>query len=701
MQKKDENVFSKLTRLFRSGPVVRRKLKNIETTVAVNDDSTSSIKLLHRSANSTYGYITANAYNTQERMGRFQDFQEMEQTAEIATALNVMADESVAQDEKGRTLHIYSNNTAIRDALEELFYNNINVEFNLRPWIRNLIKYGDMFLYNDVSPEHGVINVIPIPVNEIERMEGFDPKDPMAVKFKWSGANHTRSELENWEVTHFRLLGNDMFLPYGSSMLEGTRKIWRQLILIEDAMLVYRIVRSPERRVFYVDVGNMPPDEVDHHVKQIRDQLRSQRVVDQATGRVDLRYSPLNIEEDYIIPNRGDTNTRIETLAGGSNVGTVEDVAYLQKKLFSSLQVPRAYLGYDESLSSKSSLAQEDIRFSRTINMIQRTIISELNKIAIIHLFACGYRNNDLINFNLRLSNPSTIAQQQKLELFRTKFEIAATAPPTLLSRDWIRENVLGLPPEDILQIERELIEDAKAASTIEAAGIDEAMGTEDTLGMPGGGETGGAGSEEVPGQIVAGEEPADDDFLLIEPDFIEDQQENEKHSIKDKNLPIKVQSYIDKYKYNRGRRRTHGPASTHMPDHNKMVGNNLSMKDPHDMAHLRSVGRLKENEIKDDVQNEIVDELDDSKVLINKSNTISPTMTNETHKMLKKIEQRFSPPAISTQHTNDEYDYSKIFSPQKQSGLLNESYIFNNSNIEEIDNIDNLDVFISGDDDE
>jgi hypothetical protein len=395
MAREPRSLFRRLTRLFKSGPVVKRKIKALDTTIAVADKTKSSGTLLfQKSLSPTYATITSNAYNLSERLMRYQDFQEMEYTPEIAAALDIYADETCAQDDKGRVLHVYSDNEKIRELLEDLFYNVLNVEFNLRSWARNLCKYGDFFLYNDVSPEYGVINAFPIPVNEIEREENYDRDDPMAIRYRWvTLGNRT---LENWEVTHFRLLGNDMFLPYGSSIVEPARRIWRQLILIEDAMLVYRVVRAPERRVFYIDVANVPPQEVPLYIEQQRQNMRTSPVVDRQTGRVDLRYNPMSVEEDFFIPVRGgESGTKIDTLAGGQNTAAVEDVAYIQKKLFAALKIPRAYLGYDEMLSSKATLAQEDIRFSRTINVIQKTMMAELNKLSIIHLYAQGFDDED------------------------------------------------------------------------------------------------------------------------------------------------------------------------------------------------------------------------------------------------------------------------------------------------------------------
>jgi len=502
-------------------------------------------------------------------------------TPEIAATMDIYADETVAQDDKGRVLHIYSDNEKIKEILEDLFYNTLNVEFNLRSWARNLVKYGDFFLYNDVSPQYGVINAFPIPVNEIEREENYDPNDPFAVRYRWvTLGNRT---LENWEVTHFRLLGNDMFLPYGSSIIEAARRIWRQLILIEDAMLVYRVVRAPERRVFYIDVANIPPENVPMYVEEQRKNLRTNQVVDRATGRLDLRYAPLSIEDDYFIPVRGgESGTRIDTLAGGQNAAAVEDVAYIQKKLFAALKIPRAYLGYDEMLSSKATLAQEDIRFSRTINVIQKVLISELNKLAIIHLYSNGFDTEELQNFTLRLSNPSTVAQQQKLEIWRSKFEIAGSIPEGMGSKEFARKMIWGLTDEQIEQIDEQRYQEKLVDQVIEEAKPDEGTSGEETGGEETGGEeTGGeeTGSEETGGEEEAGGEEAGED-LFAGDDVEEKEPETELLMTgdaddlmptlfeKDK-LPVKAKSQLKKALYDRSRRKTR---QDHMVDFKKMT---------------------------------------------------------------------------------------------------------------------------------
>ena len=513
MAKQNDNLFKKLTTLFRSGPVVKRKVKAIKN---VTSHSKSSLEVFRKAHSDVYN-STLRAYGSYDRMARYSDFSEMEATPEISSALDIYAEECVSPDVEGQVLHVYSENRMIKKLLNELFYDVLNIDFNLVMWVRNLCKYGDFFLFNDIHPEYGVINCFPIPIAEIEREEGFDPEDPGAVRFRW--VTQGNRVLENWQVSHLRLLGNDAFLPYGSSVLEGARRVWRQLILIEDAMLVYRVIRSPERRVFYIDVGNIPPENIADYLEQAQSSLKRNAVVDKTTGQVDLRYNPLSVDEDYFLPVRGgESGTRIDTLAGGSNTTAIEDVEYIQKKLFAALKIPKAYLGYDEDIGAKATLAQEDIRFSRTIQRIQKTIVSELNKIAMIHLYTHGYTDENILDFELRLSNPSSIAQQQKLELTRTKFEIAAQAPEGFVDKEWIRKHILDLNDDEITRIEKGRNKDKIREMQLEGLQLPESEsfgfgdegggddgGSEDGGDDSGGGLFGGGGGDDAGGEDDAG----------------------------------------------------------------------------------------------------------------------------------------------------------------------------------------------------
>ena len=573
------SLFTRLTKLFRSGPVVKRSVRNVSSRTA-----STALEVFKRAHSDVYN-STLSAYGSFDRMSRYSDFSEMEGTPEIASALDIYAEETVASDEHGRVLHVYSENRKIQDILNSLFYETLNVEFNLVMWIRNLCKYGDFFLFNDVHPDYGIINAYPITISEMEREEGFDADDPMAVRFRW--VTQGNQILENWQVSHFRLLGNDAFLPYGSSVLESARRIWRQLILIEDAMLVYRVIRAPERRVFYIDVGNVPPEDVTNYLEQAQTSLKRNQVIDKDNGKVDLRYNPLSVDEDYFLPVRGgESGTKIDTLAGGQNTAAIEDVEYIQKKLFAALKVPKAYLGYDEDIGAKATLAQEDIRFSRTIQRIQKTIISELNKLAMVHLYCHGYDGEDLADFELRLSNPSSVAQQQKLELIRARFEIAGTAPEGSVSRMWIQKNVLGLTNEEIKEVNKGRVDDKLSDLEIENISLPEEGGGGEEGGEEEGGEEEG-GEEE--GGLFAADIPIGDELLTALPpedEMGEEQEEEEDEeeivhlSIDDLEAPVKAQKHIANAfgsLIKKSRNNNKGPDSTHMPDFLKMTSTGKS----------------------------------------------------------------------------------------------------------------------------
>ena len=545
MAENNGNLFSRLTRLFRSGPVVKRKIinKNLSKT-------SSAFEQFRKNQSQVYS-AAMSAYGTYDRMARYSDFSEMEYTPEIASALDIYSEESVASDENGKTLHIYSENSKIKELLTELFYDTLNVEFNMSAWVRNLVKYGDFFLFNDVHPDQGVINAYPLPISEIEREEGFDPNDPLAVRFRW--VTQGNQVLENWQVSHMRLLGNDAFLPYGSSVLEPARRIWRQLILLEDAMMVMRIVRAPDRRVFYIDVGNVPPEDIPNYMEQAQSSLKRSGVVDKNNGRVDLRYNPLSIDEDYFIPVRGgDSGTKVDSVAGQGISGEVNDVEYVQKKLFAALKIPKAYLGYDEGLGAKATLSQEDIRFSRTIARIQRTILSEMNKIAIVHLYCNGYTEEDLVDFTLKLSNPSTIAQQQKLELFKARFEAASSAlgTPGLVDRTWVQKNIMRLTDDEIKSILKGRIKDKLLDLEVEAAQLEQPEGPENptapNIDLAGGGDLGGGlGGLGDLGGGGGGDTPSAPEPAMPSIDLGAGLSEKNRLSVKDEYAPIKISNRI------------------------------------------------------------------------------------------------------------------------------------------------------------
>jgi hypothetical protein len=401
-----------------------------------------------------------------ERLERVKDYDEMDHYPEITRALDIYADDSMTYAEDGKILQIVSDDDKIIHELEELLYQRLDLDFHLWTWIRNMCKYGDMFNLLDIVDKEGVLGTIAMPVGEIEREEGYN-NDPNSLRFKWTAQGNT--VFENYQVSHMRILGDDRFLPYGRSILDSSRKVWKQLLMAEDAMLIYRISRAPERRVFYVDVGNIPPRDVDSYMQNARDKLKRVAVTQESNGNVDMRYNPESILEDFFIPVRGDRGSRIETLPGGENAAAIEDIEYLQNKLFISLGVPKSYLTAEEDLSGKSTLAQEDIKFARTIQRIQKIVVSELAKISLVHLYLRGYDESSIYNFDLRLTNPSTVTEMMHLELLGSRFSTANDmADSPLVSLDYIQREVLKLSSSEIININLQIEKEAQNAHIVD-----------------------------------------------------------------------------------------------------------------------------------------------------------------------------------------------------------------------------------------
>jgi len=514
----DNPLFRALTRLL-SGPIVDRRKQNPRQLKRKQLNkykftSPGGLSFKKESYN-PFDNLRSAAYQSVNRAERYIDFDQMEYMPEIASAMDIYADEMTVSSTLQKILQINCPNEELKEVLNELFYNVLNIEFNIFGWCRSMVKYGDYFLYLDIDEDMGIQSVIGLPAAEIERLEGEDKLNPNYVQFQWNSGGLT---FENWQIAQFRILGNDKYAPYGTSVLEASRRIWRQLTLLEDAMMAYRVVRSPERRVFYIDVGGIPEKEIEQHMQRIVVQMKKNQVIDATTGRVDLRYNAMSIDEDYFIPVRGgSSNTRVESLPGGTYTGDVDDVKYLRDKLFSALKVPPSYLTQgDEGGEDKTTLAQKDVRFARTIQRLQRSVTSELEKIAVIHLYTLGFRGKDLLSFKLHLNSPSKIAELQELEHWRTKFEIAGNATEGYFSKRWVAKNLLNLSDEEIVRNQREMFYDKRFEAMLEGAA--EAGG-----GDEGGGDFGDDLGDDDLGDDLGGdlgddEEGGEDETLLAEP---------------------------------------------------------------------------------------------------------------------------------------------------------------------------------------
>jgi hypothetical protein len=405
---------------------------------------------------------TQAVYYEPTRIAAFYDYESMEYTPEISTALDIYAEESTTPDQNGYILQVYSESKRIKSILVDLFVNTLDINTNLPMWIRNMCKYGDNFVYLKLDPEKGVNGCLQLPNIEIERLErGIDSRtnqstinlNRKALKFQWKARD---AEFNTWEVAHFRLLGDDRKLPYGTSMLEKARRIWKQLVLSEDAMLIYRTSRAPERRVFKVFVGNMDDKDVEPYVQRVANKFKRDQVVDRKTGNVDLRFNQMAVDQDYFIPVRDAAQASpIETLPGATNLSEIADIEYIQKKLVTALRIPKAYLGFEEPVGDGKNLSLLDIRFARTINRIQKSAIAEMNKIAIIHLFLLGFED-ELSNFTLQLTNPSKQADLLMIDVWKEKValykemvtEIPKSIQPT--SATWAKKHIFGFSDDEI-----------------------------------------------------------------------------------------------------------------------------------------------------------------------------------------------------------------------------------------------------------
>ena len=483
-QNNNAGLFSRLSRLFNTDVIVRNvggkqlKVTDVDRIQAYGNVKTNALidrftKLHRYGANMPYN-PTMN-YQTL-RIQLYTDYEAMDTESIIASTLDIVADESTLKNEMGEVLQIKSADENIQRILYNLFYDILNIEFNLWVWTRNMCKYGDFYLHLEIAEKFGVYSVVPLSVYDMVREEGQDPNNPSSVSFKIDpsviasgGINSRLSDregrikFENYEIAHFRLITDANYLPYGRSYIEPARKTFKQYVLMKDAMLLHRITRAPEKRVFSINVGNLPANEVDAYMQKLMQKMKKTPYVDSQTGEYNLKYNLMNMMEDYYLPTRGnDTTTKIDTIKG-LEYNAIDDVVFLRDEMLAALKVPKAFFGFEKDLTGKATLAAEDIRFARTIERIQRIILSELYKIALVHLYVQGYDGAALTNFELALTNSSIIFEQEKVALWKEKVDLAKNIQDTnLLPSDWIYDNVFQFSEDQYDEYRDLVLEDKK-----------------------------------------------------------------------------------------------------------------------------------------------------------------------------------------------------------------------------------------------
>ena len=487
----DKSVFTRLKRLFSSDVIIRNQggnnvrvidVNHIQTTGEIETNSLQDrFNRIYSSTNPSSLYGAQFNLNYQYlRTQMYSEYDVMDTDAIIASALDIIADESTLKNEQGEVLQIVSSDEDVQKILYNLFYDVLNIEFNMWSWVRQMCKYGDFFLKLEIADKFGVYNIIPYTAYHIERQEGYDKASPASIRYAFSPdgfaggsygyynlpnqpTNSNRIYFDNYEMAHFRLLSDVNYLPYGRAYIEPARKLYKQYSLMEDSMLIHRIVRAPEKRVFYINIGGIPPNEVETFMQKTISAMKRTPYIDPETGEYNLKYNMQNMMEDFYIPVRGnDATTKIDTSKGLEYDG-IKDVEYLRDKMFAALKVPKAFMGYEKDLTGKATLAAEDIRFARTIDRIQRIILSELEKIALIHLYTQGYDGEQLTNFKLSLTTPSIIYDQERLSLLKEKVDLAVTIfENDVLPSDWVYTNVFHLSESEFGEMRDLNVEDAK-----------------------------------------------------------------------------------------------------------------------------------------------------------------------------------------------------------------------------------------------
>ena len=405
---------------------------------------------------------------------------------EIGTALDIVTEECNYIGDSGCVINITSGSERVKAILQDLFVNRLSINVMLPMICRCMCKYGNDFLLLNIDDKNGVTGWKELPVYEIERYENgmenpyasaytqlsnVNPYMQNSTKFVWVGTNEY-IPYQDWQIAHFRLLYNSIFLPYGCSFLQKARRHFRLLSMMEDSMLVYRLERSVERRVFRINVGAIDEQDVPAYVQQIANEFKRTPIIDPLTGQIDLRKNILANTEDFFIPVRSDDAPNpIETLPAAQNLNAIDDIKFIQNKVFTALRVPKSFLNFEEAQGDGKNLSLLDVRFSKTVNRIQQALIMELNKVAIVHLILLGL-TDELTNFTITMNNPSSQAEMLEIENLAKKITTA---------KDAITDGGNGIPLMSVTRAWKTILKwsDKEIADNLEELRLENALAGE------------------------------------------------------------------------------------------------------------------------------------------------------------------------------------------------------------------------------
>lgn len=413
----------------------------------------------------------------------YRDCDLMDGVPEIGTALDIIADEVCNLSSDNQLLKISSKSKRIKSILEDLFYNRLQISTALRMITRGMVKYGNHYMLLNVT-KNGIAGWRQLSVYETDRYEGGlsgyygggqminagEDLKPDEVRFVHAGMNQATSYSE-WQVAHFRLLNDSFFLPYGVSLLHKARRAWRMWSMMEDAMLIYRLDKSIERRVFKIYVGGINDKDVPAFVQEIANNFKRTPIIDPMTGQVDLRKNFLDVSSDYFIPVRDPAAPNpIETLQAAHNDTSMDDINYMQNKIFAAIRVPKQFINFQDAQGKGQNLSLADIRFARMIMGIQQFVLAELNKVAMVHLYLLGFKE-ELTNFSLAMNIPTAQIESLELDALQKRIQVAASALADpgigmpMVSLHWVQTNILKLSDNEIKDILGEIrLEKAMAA---------------------------------------------------------------------------------------------------------------------------------------------------------------------------------------------------------------------------------------------
>lgn len=502
MAEEKYTIFQRLQKVLSSGNVQRNYMTNdygiispkSDVIATANSQEEYNKKILQAKQQALLGkqWIKANYDITNQSLAglndvklMYRDCDLMDAFPEISAAMDIVSEESCYINDTGSMVNITSRSDRVKNILEDLFVNRLSIHTMLPMICRSMCKYGNTFMLLNIDGKNGVLGWKQLPVYEMERWENgqnspyatpisnlntVDENAPQDTKFVWVGQNEY-IPYRNWQVAHFRLLYNSIYLPYGVSFLNSARRHFRMLSMMEDMMLIYRLDRSIERRVFKINVGAIDENDVQAYVQEIANNFKRTPIVDPLTGQIDLRKSFMNVTEDFFIPTRDDNaSSPIETLQGAQNLTAMDDIKFVQNKVLTALRVPKSFLNFEETTGDGKNLSLLDVRFTRTVNRIQQALLMELNKIAVIHLYLNGFQD-ELNNFTLTMNNPSSQAEMLELENLAKKITTAkdAVSDPggglPLTSMMWAWKHIFKWSDKEIKQNLEELrLETALAA---------------------------------------------------------------------------------------------------------------------------------------------------------------------------------------------------------------------------------------------